>query len=289
METTRLICGMHNDDIVDEIQALSAILCEDQEFQVQSIDEKEVMLMIHPHQIKNHLITLTVILDIKSYPVSSPQLSVQSSRLSRAELHILDTLIKEEAYKLQGQVTILSLVEWLVRYCNRYEEKTIPTAESLAGDAEHEYTTIVHLHHIRSKIIYVKTLSQWFRELDLHGVLISYRRWIFLMVSGEKNNLQVFSVAKTSLIDQLIRCPWSQLYLKRHRTQNVDIDSVGRPCKERMLTVLGQVEGRLDAVGVLDEVELNDSGKDWSTYWKSRSILVSIYQKFIQPQIGQKK
>ncbi|XP_032776473.2 RWD domain-containing protein 3 isoform X2 [Daphnia magna] len=269
METTRLICGMHNDDIVDEIQALSAILCEDQEFQVQSIDEKEVMLMIHPHQIKNHLITLTVILDIKSYPVSSPQLSVQSSRLSRAELHILDTLIKEEAYKLQGQVTILSLVEWLVRYCNRYEEKTIPTAESLAGDAEHEYTTIVHLHHIRSKIIYVKTLSQWFRELDLHGVLISYRRWIFLMVSGEKNNLQ--------------------LYLKRHRTQNVDIDSVGRPCKERMLTVLGQVEGRLDAVGVLDEVELNDSGKDWSTYWKSRSILVSIYQKFIQPQIGQKK
>lgn len=215
--------------------------------------------------------------------------STQSSRLSRAELHILDTLIKEEAYKLQGQVTILSLVEWLVRYCNRYEEKTIPTAESLAGEAKHEYTTIVHLHHIRSKIIYVKTLSQWFRELDLHGVLISYRRWIFLMVSGEKNNLQVFSVAKTSLIDQLIRCPWSQLYLKRHRTQNVDIDSVGRPCKERMLTVLGQVEGRLDAVGVLDEVELNDSGKDWSTYWKSRSILVSIYQKFIQPQIGQKK
>jgi hypothetical protein len=56
-----------------------------------------------------------------------------------------------------------------------------------------------------------------------------------------------------------------------------------------MLTVLGQVEEPLDADGILVEVELNDSGEDWSTYWKSRSLLVSIYQKFIQPQTGQKK
>lgn len=56
-----------------------------------------------------------------------------------------------------------------------------------------------------------------------------------------------------------------------------------------MLTVLGQVEEPLDAGGVLLEVELNDSGEDWSTYWNSRSLLVSIYQKFIQPQTGQKK
>ncbi|KAI9565794.1 hypothetical protein GHT06_009589 [Daphnia sinensis] len=253
METTGLICGIHNDDIADEVQALSAILCADQEFQVQSINEKEVVLVIHPHQIKNNL-TLTVVLDIKSYPASSPQLSVQSHRLSRAELHILDTLIKEEAYKLRGQVTVLSLVEWLVRYCKLYEEKTIPAAESLTGDAEYEYTVIAHLHHIRSRTIYVKTLSQWFRELNLHGVLIYYRRWIFLMVSGNKNNLQ--------------------LYLKRHRTQNVDIDSVGRPCRERLLTVLGQVEGRLDAAGVLDEVELNDSEIYSATNWTEEMMKV---------------
>ena len=55
-----------------------------------------------------------------------------------------------------------------------------------------------------------------------------------------------------------------------------------------MLTVLGQVEEPLDAGGVLVEVELNDSGEDWSKYWKSRSFL-AIYQKFIQPQTGQKK
>lgn len=83
------------------------------------------------------------------------------------------------------------------------------------------------------------------------------------------------------------------MYLKRHRTRNVDIDSGGRPCKERLLSVLGQIEGPFDAgiaAGVrLDQVELNDSGEDWSTYWKSRSSLTSIYQKFIQPQTGQKK
>ncbi|XP_046635320.1 RWD domain-containing protein 3-like isoform X1 [Daphnia pulicaria] len=262
---------MNNQDIADEIEALSAILCAASEFEVKSSDENEVILVIQPQQINSNVISLTVVLDPKSYPSSSPQLSVQSPRLSRAELQNLDTLIKQQASKLQGEVTILSLVEWLVEYCLRYEEEMICRATNpvIERDIDNDYTVVAQLDHIRSKTIYLKTLNQWFRELDLHGVLISYRKWIFLLVSGKKDSLQ--------------------LYLKRHRTQNVDVDSGGRPCRERMLTVLGQVEEPLDAGGVLVEVELNDSGDDWSTYWKSRSLLVSIYQKFIQPQTGQKK
>ena len=92
------------------------------------------------------------------------------------------------------------------------------------------------------------------------------------------------------MIDCLTRGLWNQAYQKRHRTGNVDIDSGGRPCKERLLSVLGQVEESLDASGVvLDQVELNESSENWATYWKSRPLLASIYQKFIQPQTGQKK
>lgn len=72
-------------------------------------------------------------------------------------------------------------------------------------DIDNDYTVVAQLDHIRSKTIYLKILNQWFRELDLHGVLISYRKWIFLLVSGEKDSLQVISAfVQTSLIDQLI-------------------------------------------------------------------------------------
>lgn len=68
---------MDNQDIADEIEALSAIFYAASEFEVKSSDENEVILVIQPQQIKNHVISLTVILDPKSYPSSSPQLSVQ--------------------------------------------------------------------------------------------------------------------------------------------------------------------------------------------------------------------
>lgn len=68
---------MDNPVISDEIEALNGILCAEREFEVQSIGEKEVVLVVQPQQIRNHLVSLTVVLDPKSYPSSSPQLSVQ--------------------------------------------------------------------------------------------------------------------------------------------------------------------------------------------------------------------
>ncbi len=63
--------------ILDEIEALGGIFCADREFEVQSIGEKEVILLIQPQQIRSHLVSLSVILDPKTYPISSPLLSVQ--------------------------------------------------------------------------------------------------------------------------------------------------------------------------------------------------------------------
>ena len=68
---------MDSQDIADEVEALSSILCVAGEFKVKSSNEKEVILVIQPQQLQNHDISLTVILDPKSYPSSSPQLSVQ--------------------------------------------------------------------------------------------------------------------------------------------------------------------------------------------------------------------
>jgi hypothetical protein len=69
---------MDNQDIADEVEALRAILCaSSSEFEVKSSNEKEVILVIQPQQIKEYAISLTIVLDPKSYPNSSPHLSVQ--------------------------------------------------------------------------------------------------------------------------------------------------------------------------------------------------------------------
>jgi hypothetical protein len=136
-------------------------------------------------------------------------------------LQNLDTLIKQQASKLQGKVTILSLVEWLVEYSVHYEK---PVNSLIGRDIDNDYTVVAQLDHIRSKTIYLKTLNQWFRELDLHGVLISYRKWIFLMVSGKKDSLQVLCVVQTkfdrstnTLTLELVVSKTTQDAERRHR------------------------------------------------------------------------
>lgn len=116
----------------------------------------------------------------------------------------INSQIGKEASKLRGEVAILSLVDWLVENIPRYVDTAIKRTKSLSlvdNDVKDEYTVVAQLDHIRSRAIYVKTLSQWFRELNLHAVLVFYRKWIFLMVSGSKDGLQVNITYATSLID----------------------------------------------------------------------------------------
>lgn len=114
--------------------------------------------------------------------------------MNRIELENINSRIAEESSKLRGEVAILPLVEWLVEYIRCYVETATERTESLSlidDDVGDGYTVVVQLDHIRSRTIYVKTLSQWFRELDLHAALVFYRKWIFLMVSGSKDGIQV--------------------------------------------------------------------------------------------------
>lgn len=68
---------MDNQAIYDEIEALGGILCAEREFEVQSIGEREVILVVQPQQVRNHSVSLTIVLDPKCYPNCSPQLSIQ--------------------------------------------------------------------------------------------------------------------------------------------------------------------------------------------------------------------
>ena len=74
---------------------------------------------------------------------------------------------------------------------------------------------------MRNEQKYFKLLQSWAKELSIAGKLLRTGcHEITAVLFGERRVMGEF--------------------LKRWKTQNVDIDSHGRPCKEKMLTVLCQ-------------------------------------------------
>ena len=74
---------------------------------------------------------------------------------------------------------------------------------------------------MRKEQKYFKLLNSWAKELAIAGKLFKTAcHSIIVVLLGESRSLVEF--------------------LKRWKSQNVDIDSHGRPCKEKMLTILCQ-------------------------------------------------
>ena len=89
-----------------------------------------------------------------------------------------------------------------------------------AGNRESNlYICMIQLDHMRDKRNYVKTLERWNKDLGISGAIIFCGKGkIFLILIGSQNNLRDFQ--------------------RRLKTSNVDVDSRGRPCKEKLSKVL---------------------------------------------------
>lgn len=99
-------------------------------------------------------------------------------------------------------------------------------AESLNADHKEE-TTLLHLcvtklNHMRSEQKYFKLLNSWAKELAITGKVLKVgdHRGIYAVLIGPEEALAVF--------------------LKKWKACKVDIDSHGRPCKEKLISVLCQ-------------------------------------------------
>lgn len=85
---------------------------------------------------------------------------------------------------------------------------------------------ISHLDHIRSETKYFKKLKCWSQELSICGKVIDAGvHFVYVILVGRTDSLQEL--------------------LHRWRTTLIDIDSRGRPCKERLMSILchQQVDG----------------------------------------------
>ena len=97
--------------------------------------------------------------------------------------------------------------------------------QTLQGGTPGVHVCIAKLDHMRNEQKYLKLLNSWAKELTLYGkILHTGPHSIYVVIVGV-NDSGGASVSE---------------FLKRWRTQNVDVDSQGRPCKERLLSILCQ-------------------------------------------------
>ena len=97
--------------------------------------------------------------------------------------------------------------------------------QTAAGGIPGVRVCIAKLDHMRNEQKYLKLLNSWAKELTLYGKILHGGPHSIYVVIVEVNDSGGASLSE---------------FLKRWRTQNVDVDSQGRPCKERLLSVLCQ-------------------------------------------------
>jgi hypothetical protein len=238
---------------VEEIEALEHIFCKDGEFKVHENGKltgqrSVVSVCVSRPEMLSHFadssiddtVTLTLTLP-PDYPDVPLAVAVACSRLCRRTCTELADTLKERAKTLVGLPAIMDLVMWLrdnwpmpqtatdVGPCSSQNATAAVCSDPATSDVCSTRdgiccrTVLMHIDHMRCKASYTRTIVDWTRQLDLVGRLIFHngQQLIVLIVQGASHDVK--------------EC------LTRLRTCNVDVDSRGRSCKERMMSVISDV------------------------------------------------
>ena len=103
-------------------------------------------------------------------------------------------------------------------------------------------TTVIHFDHMNDYQGYTKLLSKWTKQLRLGGVL-------FLSLHCKPRPRHIFAVLDSPPIGG----GGTAEFLTRLRTQNVDVNMRGKPCKERMSTVIAEFPSLLLSTTTVDD------------------------------------
>ena len=246
------------DDILEEIDTLRAIFCQDGEFclhsDLDSLHEANAYSISFSINVNVNVQTayspssaasssvaykepktvnlvLSVSIDCK-YPDELESISVTSTDMTRAEVDTLKAGLVQyigRCFKGRGEPMILDIVQWMKENTERFivkgKERIHAIHQQSSGAEEQgkpnvssEKCFVLKLDHMRAKQKYKKTIISWMNELNLYGRLIFFKKSIWIVVYGKHETIRE--------------------YIKLHRSQNVDVDSGGRPCKERMMSIL---------------------------------------------------
>nr|XP_054761213.1 RWD domain-containing protein 3-like [Lytechinus pictus] len=154
------------------------------------------------------------------YPKSLPAISLTSDLLTRKASDKMKTSLIEYANEhLCGEPMAMEIVEWIRLHFKEYanyenQQEMIPESQGTC------VTSLLRLDHMRAKGRYIKTLTSWCEELGIMGRIIFVERLILILLEGHQARVKEF--------------------ILRLKTQKVDVDSSGKACKEKMMSVLSE-------------------------------------------------
>ncbi|XP_051021559.1 RWD domain-containing protein 3 isoform X2 [Acomys russatus] len=163
------------------------------------------------------------------YPLCLPGISVNSDRLTRAQCVTMKEKLLEEAGKLLSEPMVHELVLWIQQNLRLVlsQPETASSSEKCASpesttEDDGVWTTLLHLDHMRARTKYVKAVEKWASALRLTGRLMFMGKLILILLQGGRSNIKE--------------------YLILQKTSKVDVDSSGKKCKEKMISVLSETK-----------------------------------------------
>ncbi|NP_957050.1 RWD domain-containing protein 3 [Danio rerio] len=247
----------------DELSVLSAIYCEQGEFEVlEESPEKGVVFRVHTLIDNNEKTPLDIIFHISpEYPNTPPDISISSNHLSRRQCHDLRRSLLDTAQSLPAEPMVHGLMLWLQEnFSDLIKTSSCHSAEVRPETTEETWTALLHLDHMRSKAKYIKLIEKWTLELRLTGRLFT-GKLILILLQGTKENIKQ--------------------YIHLLKSVKVDVDSSGKRCKEKMMSVLCEIPKPEDKImmttfEVKDILSLDDLRREFDLIG-----LNELYHQFV--------
>lgn len=247
----------------DELSVLSAIYCEQGEFEVlEESPEKGVVFRVHTLIDNNEKTSLDIIFHISpEYPNTPPDISISSNHLSRRQCHDLRRSLLDTAQSLPAEPMVHGLMLWLQEnFSDLIKTLSCHSAEVRPETTEETWTALLHLDHMRSKAKYIKLIEKWTLELRLTGRLFT-GKLILILLQGTKENIKQ--------------------YIHYLKSVKVDVDSSGKRCKEKMMSVLCEIPKPEDKImmttfEVKDILSLDDLRREFDLIG-----LNELYHQFV--------
>ncbi|XP_035276634.1 RWD domain-containing protein 3 [Anguilla anguilla] len=213
---------------LEEISVLSAIYCNKDEFTLlEESAEKGVVFRIQvAAETETGKKWVSLVFNLPpDYPRCLPDVSVSSEQLTRQQCRRVRQSLLEKASELCSEPMVHELLLWLQQNLADIagiEQQVVCVG---AGDGDNAvsaaggelWMALLLLDHMRAKTKYKKIIEKWTLELELTGRLF-IGKLILIILQGAKRSIKE--------------------YLHLQKTVKVDVDSVGKKCKEKMMRIL---------------------------------------------------
>ncbi|XP_075792701.1 RWD domain-containing protein 3 isoform X2 [Pelodiscus sinensis] len=164
-----------------------------------------------------------------SYPSSLPNISIHSEQLTRVQCKDVKERLLEQAKRHLSEPMLHKLVLWIQQNLKHIIGKSetsngseTSTLSRCISTEDGLWIVLLHLDHMRAKAKYVKTVEKWTSDLRLTGRLMFMGKVILILLQGERSSIKE--------------------YLILQKTCKVDVDSSGKKCREKMISVLSETK-----------------------------------------------